>query len=411
MEKNEAHCSFPDHHQNFWHLACIQSASLGIPGILIGGYLARRYGTGAAITSVIIGNLILWMVGLGIISMTGTGRDNALQNVKHYLGKVGSISAALFLILAFISWYILQLNTANAALSHILMHRDPTLRFGAGLGALIALISIGGIQTIKKYCVIVFPFLLIFVICSIGFYAPKFHLNSKWDFSFLGIISVISITLPGIVNLPTFFRHSRSHYDSYLGLSLMIFFTIIFQIYPIVVGFYDIESIVAPNYFLALVLSLFIFLSLVAVNLVNIYFASAGWEMIFPHHKSNKEFVIVGLLGTLAYTFLQISSPMQFLLDMAENFIASLGIILLIAFLVKTFAQHRPRPMEKFLNLTCWFFGGIVGTIFSSMTDVDSSRTLVISISASCILFACIIYVEETYWSAKKILTRTHHDS
>ncbi len=406
MEKNEATHSFQDHHQNFWQLASIQSAATGIPVIIIGGQIAANYGNGAAITSVIIGNLILWMIGLGIVSMATPGRDNALENVGRYLGKAGSISAAFFLMVAFLSWYILQLHSANITLTRLLLHREDPLRFGAALGAFIALLSIGGIQLIKKYCVIIFPLLLGFVIYSIIIFIPSFHLNSIWDFSFLGIVSTISITLPGIVNLPTFFRHSRSRFDSYLGLSLMIFFTMLLQIYTIISGFNNIASVSSDSFIYAIFLSAFIFFSLISVNLVNIYFASAGWEMIFPHRKSHKDLVIVGLFGTLAYTFFQISGPMQFFLNMAENFIASLGIVLLMSFLMKTFAQHRPRPLEKLFNFSCWFFGAILGTVLSSKTDFGISNALIISFSASCIAYISIVYVEETLWSIKKILTQ-----
>ena len=406
MEKSEATLPFPDRHQTFWQLASIQSAATGIPVIIVGGQLAVQYGAGAAITSVILGNLILWTVGLGIISMAAPNRDNALQNVSRYLGKTGGMSAALFLILSFLAWYILQLNAANAAIAHLLSHREAPLQLGAGLGAFIALLSIGGIQFIKKYCVAVFPLLFAFVVYSIVRSAPHFHMDSLWEFSFFGTIAIISTTLPGIVNLPTFFRHSRSQYDSYLGLSLMIAFTIIFQIYTITSNIYDISSIITNNYTYVIILSSFILLSLVSSNLVNIYFASAGWEMIFPHRKSNKEFVIVGLLGTAAYTFLQISAPMEFILSMAENFIASLGVVLLMSFLIKMFASHRPRPYEKLINMGCWFFGALVGTVLSAKDHIGASHALIISFSATSIAFMCVIYIEETYWSMRKVITK-----
>lgn len=405
MEKSETAYSFPDRHQNFWQLASIQSAATGIPVIMIGGQLAVHYGTGVAITSVILGNLILWMVGIAIVSMAAPGRVNALENVSRYLGKLGGIAAAFFLILSFLSWYILQLNAANAALTHLLLHQETQLQLGAGLGAFIALLSIGGIQLIKKYCVAILPLFLVFVIYSMIVTIPHFRIDSIWEFSFLGIIAIISTTLPGIVNLPTFFRHSRSRYDSYLGLSLMIAFTMLFQIYAVISGFHDITSIVAENFTYAILLSAFILLSLISINLVNIYFASAGWEMIFPHRKSNKEFVIVGLLGTAAYTFLQVSAPMQFFLSMAENFIASLGVVLLMSFLIKTFAQHRPRPYEKLINMSCWFFGALLGTILSAQDHIGPSHALIISFSATSIAFLCVIYIEETYWSVKKVIT------
>ena len=58
MAENYTHV--PDINQNFWQLACIQSASIGLPGMLVGGQIAKEYGAGTAIISLCIGNLILW---------------------------------------------------------------------------------------------------------------------------------------------------------------------------------------------------------------------------------------------------------------------------------------------------------------------------------------------------------------
>lgn len=50
---------FEDRNQNFWHLASIQGASQGLGSILIGGQIAKDVGAGAALVSVLIGNIIL----------------------------------------------------------------------------------------------------------------------------------------------------------------------------------------------------------------------------------------------------------------------------------------------------------------------------------------------------------------
>ncbi|PIS02046.1 MAG: hypothetical protein COT85_07875 [Chlamydiae bacterium CG10_big_fil_rev_8_21_14_0_10_42_34] len=410
METNPTYNSVPDQHQNFWQLASIQASASGIPVIIVGGQVAAKFGAGVGITSIILGNLILWLIGTAVISMTASGRNNALQNINSYLGKLGGTSAAIFLVLAFLSWYIIQINSATKAISSLVLYNNNSLRLGAALGAFISLLSIGGIVLIKKYCTAIFPFLICFAAYSMFEHATNIDITSSWGFSLLGIFAVVSTNLAGIVNLPTFFRHSRSRSDSYLGLSLMIIFTMILQAYTVVIGFNNPISLSSDNMVFSVFLITFIILSLISANLVNIYFASAGWEMIFPHRKSNKEYVIIGLLGTLAYTFIQLTAPMQFFLDVAENFIASLGIILLLSFLTKTFEHHRPRPYEKMINFSCWFFGAIIGTLYSAKNP-ETSNTLIISFCATTLAFLFIIYIEETYWSAKKIILEHKHES
>src|SRR3990172_12081640 len=112
--------SFPDHNQNYWQLGCIQASASGLPVIFIGGTIASHLGVGSAISYVIIGNLLLWMIGLTIISMDAPARPNALELVKSYLGTIGGVLAALFLIIAFLSWYTLQLHSATIAMNQLL---------------------------------------------------------------------------------------------------------------------------------------------------------------------------------------------------------------------------------------------------------------------------------------------------
>lgn len=50
---------FPDTGKNYWQLATIQAAALGLQGMMVGSVLATQYGAGVAITSICIGNLVL----------------------------------------------------------------------------------------------------------------------------------------------------------------------------------------------------------------------------------------------------------------------------------------------------------------------------------------------------------------
>jgi hypothetical protein len=217
---------------------------------------------------------------------------------------------------------------------------------------------------------------------------------------------ILSINLPGFVNLPTFFRHSKSKLDSYLALTTIIIVNIIFQTSTIFAGFFDIPSLFSNTDINVNLLAIFIIASLISVNLVNIYFAAAGWEMILPHKRSPKVYVIVGLLGTMAYAFLQISPPMRFLEDLAENFISSLGITLIFAFLVKIIVKHRPRIYEKAINSFCWIFGALTGTIIQSTNKTSITDFLIVSISSTSIAFLFFMFFEETIWSVKNLIAQ-----
>ena len=341
--------------------------------------------------------------------MASQERTNAIQNVKNYIGKPIAIIAAVVLIGAFIIWYMEVINTTVNALNAIFPSSTDQTRFsvrtGAVFGLVTSLLAIGGIRLIKWVCTLFFPFLILSILYLQFTSNVETNIKSTFGFSFFAIISVVAITLPGFINLPTFFRHSRSKSDSFLALSLITLFDIIFQSSSIFIGIStpnDIYVLFSGNQFdLSLILS-FIFISMICLNMVNIYFSSAALETILPHASSSKEYALVGLIGTAAYTFFQISSPMIFLENLADNFIASLGIILLLTFLVRIIVRHRPRPFEKLISCFCWFAGCITATI-AQIHSQDGSHSLVAGICASILSFLVIIFIEETIWSIRHL--------
>lgn len=404
--------SFEDHNQNFWQLASIQATAMGLPVFLIGGQIAKEIGPGAAIVSVLIGNLILWIIALAIVGMTGGARTNAIENVKRYLGKPSGVIAAFVLIAAFLAWFSLQIRASITFMEAFLgmpSLGDLSLRIGATLGLFISLLSVGGIRLIKWICVASLPIL---TILSIYFFylCDSIPLNKlNFAFSFSAITSVVIIILPGIVNLPTFFRHSRSKPHSFLAISLMTILISFFQCLSIYMGVSDPVDL-ANNQFVSsgmqlniFALGLFVLLSLICINLVNIYLASAGWETIVKKVTGPKEYAIVGLAGTAVFTFLQINFPMQLIENVVNSYIASLGVVLLIAFLIRIIVRHRPRIFEKIISNICWFFGCIAATQILYYLPYSVNKAVLIAMGISALAFLVIIFIEETVWSIRKL--------
>ncbi len=408
---------FVDRQQNFWQLASIQASGISITGILLGGHLTKQYGAGQALIAVIIGNLILWIIGLIIIAMSAQGRKNAIENVNKYFGRGGGIMMSLILVVAFISWYMLEIQMTTAAISgysqaYLQWSPSASVRIGVVLGLITALLSIGGIRLIKHLCVASFPILFLFTVYSIGIETKPVVWEGTWGISFPAITVVATLILPGTVNLPTFFRHSRSLADSFLALTLMYIFYTLFFSFSIFVGISDPAEIItkyagnsmASAYvFFAFV---FVILSMFCLNLQNIYFASAGWEMIFPQRSSQKEYAIVGLLGTAAYTFFQLTSPMIFIENLTDSFIITLGISLFIGFLVKVVLQRRMRFHERFINNTCWLFGCLIAGIALAYNPSSSIQAIALSVFGTIFLFICIFIIEETRWAVKRVVLK-----
>ncbi len=403
-----------DRQQNFWQLASIQGSAASIVALLVSGQLAKQYGAGSALIAIFVGNFVLWCVGLLMIAMSARERRNAVENTSKYLGKFGGILMAMFLVIAFISWYMLELQVTTTAIGsffqkHYEWHPIANIRIGVVLGLLTSLLAIGGIRLIKNVCVVSLPILLIFVIYSMIMSREHIVFTGTWGISLPAIITITTLTLPGMVNLPTFFRHSRSLGDSFLALTLIMLIDIFFQCFGIFVGIMD------PSEFLTkfspetgvstylLLGFLFVILSMTCLNLVNIYFASAGWELILPHRWNQKEYAIVGLLGTAAYTFFQVTSSMEFIENLAGSFIVSFAASLLIGFLVKNVLQRRIRLHERLINVTCGLFGCCLAGITLINNPEEANAALVVGVFGTVISFLLIFLFEETNWAIRNL--------
>ncbi|NGX53301.1 MAG: hypothetical protein K1000chlam4_00009 [Chlamydiae bacterium] len=407
-----------DRHQNFWHLAVIQGASFGVPALTIMGSLSDTYGAGTTFNSICIGNLILWIIGLATVAMAFSERKNAIQNLIDYIGKPGSILGGLVLLLAFLFWYSLQLRGTMSAMSGALQQQVSVqngfdIRVGTALGLFVALLSLGGIRLIRWTAVVAFPFLMAFLLYALFMKSQFPVFKGTWGISIHAIAVVIATPLPGVVNLPTFFRHSRSRAHAFFALTLLTIFIICIEGAGILLGSglpkMDLIFAYLSFDFTNLIITiLFILMSLVCINLVNIYFVSAAWAAMLPRIGGAKEFAIVGMVGTIAFTFFQARDPLYFIENVLDGFIACLGITILMAYLVRRIVNHRERGFEKLISGLCWLIGCITVVYMQSWTSLQSSIVFFSGIGASGLAFLLFIFVEETIWSFMNCVSPTH---
>jgi cytosine permease len=311
---------------------------------------------------------------------------------------------------------MIQLKTTTLVISDIypstFKQNDLIIRIGAALGFLSALLSMGGIKIIKWVNIISLPFLIFYHLFSIMTSENDIILNYDLNISLPIINSIILFFLPGTINLPTFFRHSRSLADSYLALTLMAIFYTFFQISSfwlkvnesIVPDFsYYINSKILLNYFFII----FIILITISNLLVNIYFASASWEFIAKifnqKFKGSKEYAIIGLIGTAAYTFIQISSPMKLLIDLANLFLANLGFVLIMTFLLEFVMKKRYIIFGKFIGAISWFVTCGIATILQIENPNKITYNLLISTLITIMFFLSVIFLEETTLAIREI--------
>ncbi len=404
-----------DRKQKFWVLAAIQASAMGLPVMLVGGKVAKTYGVVNAIFSVIIGNLILWLLSLCLISMSSFKRFNAIENIKNYLGKIGSNAAASILIVAFMLWFSLQLDSAVHSLEVVypsMLRGQVVSIIGACIGITVSIVSMGGIKSIKLICIASLPYLFIFSLFVLLYSPAVAPVPQSKSFSFFSIVYVVMTFFPGRVNIPTFFRHSRSRADSIMGLAVMTALVCFFESFTIYYGlstpeelFLNLTSKSSSSIVLFFV-TIYILLSVLCINLANIYYASAIWEAISPSAHINFWYLSIGILGTVAFVLSPLDSRIVFLEQLTTNLIGSLGMILLFAFLIRIVVQHRPRKHEQYINLICWVVGAVSSLITQSTSNHAEVLSFLVGIGMTTFSFVLIIFLEETVWSVKSIILK-----
>ena len=402
----------PDTGQKFWQLASIQVASLGIPTLYFGSSLAQKIGLYPALISLAFGNLALWLVGIAMVSMTYKDRSNAVDNVREYVGKPSAIFGGVVIIVVCLAWYGIELSTTLEALngffiSHPHLTKYSDLKIGIALSFVVILLVIGGIRWIKWVSVYTMPVIAIYVAYTlIKCEAPQLERGGAY-ISFPGVAETIFIIFAAIVNLPTFFRHARSKPDAVFALSLTIILTLLFEMAGVWINISTPQELFVNqcgNSNIYVLLALFFAIStFICANMYNIYAVSAGWEAFTSKVSGGKEHIIAGLLGTAVYMFLQASPPLIFAQNLANSFWASLGAILMLAFLMKIVLHHRLRPLQKLGNTACWMVGCLCSLVTLVQDRANPGKALATGIVGSMIAFLILIFIEDGVWSFQVI--------
>jgi hypothetical protein len=403
---------FDKENQSFWQTGLILSSGFGLVSTMVGGLVSKQYGAGTAVTSILLGNFILWFIGLGIITMTSK-RAHAIQNIKENLGNFAAAVAAIVIVAAFLVWYALQIKTPTELLTKLVEKNNSAvgdnfeLRISAALGFTCALVGMGGIRTIKWINIFSFPVLMIFLIYLVYKSDTLVSFEGSWGFSFAGILSIALTWFPGTVNLSTFFRHSRSQADSFLGLTIMTISHIFFQLCAVLADINSMLDFISTKFFddsmLLFATTGFVVLSFFCVNLLNIYWASIGWEVFFKDKQESKGYAIIGLLGTVIYVFFQSSVIIAFIEALGTAFIVNLGVTLIASYIIKFVVQHRVRRADKLSNAVCWFAGCSTAIIQLSFDPSNMSNAVLIGINTCLVTFGIIIFLEEILWSVKHL--------
>ncbi len=412
-----------DTNQPYWQLAAIQVSAGGFPFLFLGQELTASYGLRGMILSTIVGSLILWVIGLAAVTTAHHQRLDAIGNFRTYFGWRATQIVAFATLILFGLWQALQLEGVAEfftkrledlpAVNSSLVFQTTTV---VGIG--IVVLSLGSIKLIKWACTFCLPVLLIFVVWLVISNWPvafqSDHLTQGWKVSLPATMQVVSLTFIGMVNLPTFFRHSRSIADSFLGLALLTIGTPLWIIAGAWLpspgtsfGFLGLSQVGITT-----TLIVFSVLSLACANLVNIYFGAAGWgafykkdTLTFSHRWSKERLAATGLLGIGLFSALRLPPWTYTAENLLIGILGCLVVTLLGAVATQLISKHRPRKGGRIVNNIAWLIGGLAVVLVEFGVIPTKIGALASGVTTTAICLLVILFLEETSWSANKLLS------
>lgn len=326
----------------------------------------------SAVITLILGNLILYIMRLGILAICGTSRKSTLDIARDCVGKFGGYFVAIILLLVSIAWFIAQTTIASNALTYLIHinegHVNRFIQTSVALGIVSTLLCMEGIKVLRYLSTYALPVL---IIAFIGVLITAPRPSVTWELSSISLIGlplIIGTNLGVTADLPTFFRHARSSRDSHLALIIIQIFTLALSLsalylFSIINPWVGINENIHHGSTLSFFLISLIFLSNICANVANVYSASVAWEIIAPIFAGRKEYLILGLGLTTIFILVSNIFSVDLFLSITDGAFMNLCLVLLLAYLIQNFKKHPPTVIEKIIYLIAWLIATLLNTL------------------------------------------------
>lgn len=408
MTNNHIHHKLPDIHQSAWHLAAIQlTGMVSLPILASSVMIIQTNNFLSAAVTLVLGNIILWLIRWGIISMSFTGRKSTLDVAREYVGKFGSYFIAILLLIAALAWYIVQTTLASNALTYLIPIHEPEInRFiqtSVALGICSTLLCMEGIVALRWLAILSLPILLIAFVGVLLVSSPEIPAVPITGFSLSGLPLILGTSLGVTADLPTFFRHSASKQNSLWALaaiqlvSLGIGFGGLFlgSVIEPWLGVKTIEDFASAKALGRVFLVLLIFFSSVSANVSNVYSASVGWELVAPKLAGRQEYLIIGLGLTTIFILITNIFSLKFLLEIADSALVNLCIVLIIGYLLQLRKKRVPYFREQNIYFSAWGIATVVNILQYSGVLLTKVSSLVVGIVLVVIITILALFTKK----------------
>ena len=385
--------TLPDTNQTPWQLAAIQLTGVtSLPVLTTSILIYQMSNFFSAILTLVIGNVLLWVIRLGIVAMSFKKRESTLDIALKYLGRRGGYFIAVILLIATLAWFIAQTTVASAALELLVpLPEGPEInrfiQISVGLGIISTLFCMNGIVVLRRLCTIALPILLVAFLGVIIFAPTDLPISKANGLTLIGLPLVLGTNLGVTADLPTFFRHARSWKASIHALTWIQVISLVLGIAGLYLGtilepWIGVRVEEATTLFhpgLRASLITLIFVSAICANVANVYSASVGWELLAPKSLvGRKEYLILGLGLTTLFILLSNVFSMDFLLDTTDNALVNLCVVLIVGFLISLYQKREPKVLCS-TYFVAWLIATAINILQTSGVFLTALNPLITS--------------------------------
>lgn len=406
-ESSSSEIPLQDTNQSFWQLAVIQLTGVtSLPVLTASVLIIQNNSLLNAIVTLLIGNIILWIIRYGIILMSHKNRKSTIDITREYVGKFGMFFIAILLLIDTLVWFIAQTTLASNSLNFLIQINEGSninrfIQTSALIGILSTLLCMEGIVVLRWLSVISFPILIV-VFTIIIFTIPLQTFPEFTGLSFSGLGIVIGTSLGVTADLPTFFRHSKSLKTSMIALTVIQLLSLAIGIGGLFLG-----SVINPwlginqaiglifqNDLLKISFILLIFISVINANVANVYSASVAWELVAPTVLvERKEYLILGLGLTTIFMLVANTFSLAFLLNPADSSLVDLCLVLFFGYIIQLIKKRVPNTFEHLTYFLAWLIATIINCLQQSSNFLPNFSPLIVGtalISTTIIILSLI---------------------
>ncbi len=371
------HHELPDTQQTPLQLAVIQlTGIISLPVLASSVILRHLTNFTDALVTIIVANIVLWIIRYGILSMSYKGRKSALDISKDYLGHGGGYFIGLLLLASTLAWFVAETTLASNALTQLIPINtgegvDRFIQTSVVLGIVSTLFCMEGIVVLRKLATYSFPLVMlafIGILLTTEHHPIEAHTPA---ITLIGLSLSLGSSLGITVDLPTFFRHSRSWRTSMHALTIIQLISL-----GISIGGLFLEPALGPwleahdgvvysstGIMQKIFLVALIFVSVICANVSNVYSSSVGWEIVAPVLAGRKEYLILGLGLTTVYITVANIFSFHSLLELTDNSLVNLCLVLVIAYVLHLLLRRPASHIEKIIYFFAWLIATVINTL------------------------------------------------